>query len=145
MVIFGHNSSYPPRRRPGYILIVTINYLRGENRVPVLAAMKLSRGEGAIFLSGIFKPLSSFSLITDITLLQRYLNRISIFDTFSLKTRTYTYAMAHVCIWTLAIEDFYFYVHIRYARYTNHFETPLSVKFETNLKWWNEANRNSDS
>lgn len=53
MVIFGHNSSYPPRRRAGYILIVTINYLGEENRVPVLAAMKPSRGEGAISLSSI--------------------------------------------------------------------------------------------
>lgn len=53
--------------------------------------------------------------------------------------------MAHDCIWTLAIEDFYFYVYRCCACYTNHFETPLSVKFETNLKWWNEANRNSDS
>lgn len=36
MVIFGHNGSYPPRRRPGNILIVTINYLRGGNTPPHL-------------------------------------------------------------------------------------------------------------
>lgn len=43
MVIFGHNGSYPPRRRPGNILIVTINYLRGGNTPPHLLTAERAR------------------------------------------------------------------------------------------------------